>query len=79
MAARHDGAAWRLVIHGGAGSMRPRKLGAEHEKCARDGLEAALDGRSAILAERESAVDAVEAAVRVLEEDPCFNAGAGAC
>ena len=68
---------WRLVIHGGAGSMRPGRLDPEQEKCARDGLEAALAQGSAILKKRESALDAVEAAVRVLEEDPCFNAGRG--
>src|SRR3954463_11150167 len=68
---------WRLVIHGGAGSMRPHTLGPEAEKCARDGLQAALTAGSAILAARESAVDAVEAAVRVLEEDACFNARRG--
>src|SRR3954469_21462352 len=68
---------WRLVVHGGAGSMQPHKLGADAEKCARDGMEAALAAGSAILARRESALDAVEAAVRVLEEDICFNAGRG--
>jgi beta-aspartyl-peptidase (threonine type) len=68
---------WRLVIHGGAGSMRPRKLDPGQEKCARDGLEAALAAGSSILEKRESALDAVEAAVRVLEEDECFNAGRG--
>jgi beta-aspartyl-peptidase (threonine type) len=68
---------WRLVIHGGAGSMRPGKLDPEQEQCARAGLEAALAAGAAILDKRESALDAVEAAVRVLEEDPCFNAGRG--
>src|SRR5206468_1339116 len=68
---------WRLVVHGGAGSMRPGKLDGEQERCARAGLEAALDAGSAILDKRESALDAVEAAVRVLEEDVCFNAGRG--
>lgn len=68
---------WRLVVHGGAGSMRPGKLDPEQEQCARDGLEASLAAGSAILAKRESALDAVEAAVRVLEEDSCFNAGRG--
>jgi beta-aspartyl-peptidase (threonine type) len=68
---------WRLVIHGGAGSMRPGQLDPEQERCARDGLEAALAGGSTILEKRGSALDAVEAAVRVLEEDPCFNAGRG--
>jgi beta-aspartyl-peptidase (threonine type) len=57
--------------------MRPRKLDPGQEKCARDGLEAALAAGSSILEKRESALDAVEAAVRVLEEDECFNAGRG--
>jgi beta-aspartyl-peptidase (threonine type) len=68
---------WRLVIHGGAGSMQPGRLDPEQEKCARDGLEAALAAGSAILEKGESAIDAVEAATRVLEEDACFNAGRG--
>jgi beta-aspartyl-peptidase (threonine type) len=68
---------WRLVVHGGAGSMRPGRLDPEQEKCARAGLEAALTAGSAILEKRESALDAVQAAVRVLEEDTCFNAGRG--
>jgi len=57
--------------------MRPGGLDPLQEKCARDGLEAALAAGSAILEKRESALDAVEAAVRVLEEDSCFNAGRG--
>jgi beta-aspartyl-peptidase (threonine type) len=68
---------WRLVVHGGAGSIRPGRLDADQEKCARAGLEAALAAGSAILEKRESAIDAVDAAVRVLEEDECFNAGRG--
>ena len=68
---------WRLVVHGGAGSMRPGRLDPEQEKCARAGLEAALSAGAAILDKREGALDAVEAAVRVLEEDECFNAGRG--
>jgi beta-aspartyl-peptidase (threonine type) len=68
---------WRLVIHGGAGSMRPGRLDPEQERCARAGLEAALAAGEAILEKRERALDAVEAAVRALEEDPCFNAGRG--
>jgi len=68
---------WRLVVHGGAGSMRPGRLDPEQAARARAGLEAALVAGSTILAIGESAVDAVEAAVRVLEEDICFNAGRG--
>jgi beta-aspartyl-peptidase (threonine type) len=68
---------WRLVIHGGAGSMRRGRLDPEQEQSARAGVEAALAAGAAMLAKRERALDAVEAAVRVLEEDPCFNAGRG--
>jgi beta-aspartyl-peptidase (threonine type) len=57
--------------------MRPGRLDPEQEACARAGLEQALDAGSAILDRGEPAIHAVEAAVRVLEEDLCFNAGRG--
>ena len=57
--------------------MHPHTLDAEVEKHSRAGLEAALEAGAAILDRRESAVDAVEASVRALEEDTCFNAGRG--
>ena len=68
---------WRLVIHGGAGSERIAHDDPAHEAHARAGLEEALAAGSAILDRGESAVDAVEAAARALEENPCFNAGRG--
>ena len=68
---------WTLMIHGGCGAMRPDTLSPEHETAARAGLEAALDAGEAVLAGGGSAMDAVEAAARVLEEDPSFNAGRG--
>ncbi|MEO7787065.1 MAG: isoaspartyl peptidase/L-asparaginase [Sphingomicrobium sp.] len=68
---------WTLVIHGGCGAMRPDKLPPAQEEAARAGLNAALDAGAAILAAGGSALDAVEAAARVLEEDPAFNAGHG--
>jgi beta-aspartyl-peptidase (threonine type) len=68
---------WKLVIHGGAGAMRPVHGDADHERRAREGLRNALDAGAAILGGGGSAVDSVEAAVRVLEDDPCFNAGRG--
>lgn len=57
--------------------MRPDRLNDEQDRCARAGLEAALAAGSAILEKRELALDAVEAAVRVLEDNSCFNAGRG--
>ena len=77
MAARMGETRWRLVVHGGAGSMRAPRFDAGHDSAARAGLEAALAAGSAVLDKRERAIDAVEAAVRVLEEDGCFNAGRG--
>ena len=68
---------WRLVIHGGAGSERIAHDDPAHERSARQGLADALEAGSAILSGGGSAVDAVEAAARMLEENPCFNAGRG--
>ena len=68
---------WTLVLHGGCGAMRPATLSPEHEAQARAGLNAALDAGEIVLAGGGSALDAVEAAARVLEEDSSFNAGRG--
>jgi len=68
---------WKLMIHGGSGAIRPTTLSAEQERSARAGLEAALDAGAALLSGGGSALDAVEAAARVLEEEPSFNAGRG--
>ena len=70
-------AEWKLVIHGGAGAMRPVLGDEDHVERARPGLRAALDAGTEVLSKGGSAIDAVEAAVRVLEDDPCFNAGRG--
>ncbi|HEX7657522.1 MAG TPA: isoaspartyl peptidase/L-asparaginase [Sphingomonas sp.] len=69
---------WTLLIHGGAGVLERGALSAEAEQGARDGLARALDAGSAVLASGGAALDAVEAAVKVLEDDPHFNAGRGA-
>jgi len=68
---------WKLVIHGGAGAMRPAHGDPDHERRARQGLRDALDAGAEVLGKGGSSVDAVEAAVRILEDDPCFNAGRG--
>jgi beta-aspartyl-peptidase (threonine type) len=57
--------------------MRPGSLSKELDELGRAGLGAALDAGEAILAAGGSALDAVEATARVLEEDACFNAGRG--
>ena len=69
--------AWRLMVHGGCGAMRPGGLDPDQEEAACAGLNTALDAGERILAAGGSALDAVEAAARVLEDDPVFNAGRG--
>ena len=66
-----------LVIHGGAGVERA-DLSAEDEAAARAALEQALRAGHAQLEAGKSALDAVAAAVSVLEDAPQFNAGRGA-
>ena len=68
---------WRLVVHGGAGSERIAHGGPQHEARARAGLSEALEAGAQILSRGGSAVDAVEAGARMLEENSCFNAGRG--
>lgn len=67
-----------LVIHGGAGTIQKSQMTPDMEKAYRAGLEKALAEGESILKRGGSALDAVEAAVRVLEDDPLFNAGKGA-
>jgi beta-aspartyl-peptidase (threonine type) len=69
--------AWRLVVHGGCGIIEREHLTAEQERDTRAALDRALGAGSDILIGGGSALDAVEAAVRVLEDDPHFNAGRG--
>lgn len=67
-----------LAIHGGAGTIRRDLMSDEQERAYRRGLEAALDAGWKLLCDGASALDAVERAVCVLEDDPLFNAGRGA-
>jgi L-asparaginase / beta-aspartyl-peptidase len=69
---------WKLVIHGGSGILERARSTPEQDRQARNALERALAVGGAILAEGGAAVDAVERAVCVLEDDPSFNAGRGA-
>ncbi|HEY0661100.1 MAG TPA: isoaspartyl peptidase/L-asparaginase [Lysobacter sp.] len=67
-----------LVIHGGAGVIERSALSKQDEREVRADLNRALDAGNAILAQGGSALDAVVAAIVILEESPQFNAGKGA-
>jgi beta-aspartyl-peptidase (threonine type) len=77
-AAATSGTAWRLVIHGGAGLIERGKLSPEQDRDIRAALDRALGAGADLLAKGGAAVDAVEAVIRILEDDPHFNAGRGA-
>src|SRR5260370_1236944 len=63
-----------IVVHGGAGDISPDRFESARQGCH----EAALVGWR-VLQVGGSALDAVEAAVRALEDNPAYNAGTGAC
>lgn len=66
-----------IVIHGGAGTIRPQDLTPELEAAYKGGLQDALDAGYGILEKKGSALDAVMAAVVSLEDCILFNAGRG--
>ncbi|MDY7226786.1 isoaspartyl peptidase/L-asparaginase family protein [Hyalangium rubrum] len=70
--------AWGLVLHGGAGVISRENLTPEREAEVRAKLAEALQAGHAILAQGGTSLDAVTAAVRILEDSPLFNAGKGA-
>ena len=69
---------FRLVVHGGAGTIDRESMSAQSEREYRDALTAALVAGRDVLAGHGSALDAVVASVQILEDCPLFNAGRGA-
>jgi beta-aspartyl-peptidase (threonine type) len=65
-------AGYCVLVHGGAGSRAAHELPREREGCAR-----AAEAAAQLLHAGASALDAVQRAVEVLEDDPLFNAGTG--
>src|SRR5438309_1438169 len=71
-------AKWALVAHGGAGVIERSHLRPEQDKAYRDAMRQVAEAGAAVLRDGGSALDAIEASVRMLEDDPLFNAGRGA-
>lgn len=67
-----------IAVHGGAGTLARADLTPESERDYRGGLRRALSAGFEVLERGGASLDAVVAAVRVLEDDPLFNAGHGA-
>ncbi|XXF79244.1 isoaspartyl peptidase/L-asparaginase [Myxococcaceae bacterium GXIMD 01537] len=69
---------WGIVIHGGAGVIQRANLSPEREAEVRAKLEESLRAGHAVLARGGTSVEAVTAAIVLLEDSPLFNAGKGA-
>lgn len=69
---------WGLVVHGGAGTIPRGSLTPEREAEYHAKLREALLAGHAVLSRGGSSLDAVEAAILILEDSPLFNAGRGA-
>ena len=67
-----------LAIHGGAGTMQRANMSAEQEAEYRAKLKEALQAGYQVLEQGGTSLDAVEAAIQLMEESPLFNAGKGA-
>jgi beta-aspartyl-peptidase (threonine type) len=66
-----------IAIHGGAGTINRKNLSAEAEMEYRKNLESTLAAGYSLLKKGGASLDAVELAVRYLEDCPLFNAGKG--
>lgn len=69
---------WSIVVHGGAGVIARTELGPQGDTAYRASLAQAEAAGAKVLDRGGSALDAVEAVINVLEDDPLFNAGRGA-
>ena len=67
-----------IVIHGGAGALKPGLYTPEEETEYKNKLKDALDVGYSVLSEGGSALDAIEKTIKILEDSPLFNAGKGA-
>ena len=76
--AQEDETAWSIVIHGGAGVIERGQMDDATEAAYREALHQALDIGQSVLANGGSSLDAIEAVIHLLEDDPKFNAGRGA-
>ena len=69
---------WAIVMHGGAGVIERSSMTPERDAAYREGLDRAIHAAAKVLDANGTAVDAVEAGLRVMEDNPLFNAGKGA-
>ena len=76
--AQTKGPKYIMVIHGGAGTLTRKNMNAEKEAAYRAALTLALQTGYNVIKSGRSGLDAVEASIHTLEDNPLFNAGKGA-
>jgi beta-aspartyl-peptidase (threonine type) len=69
---------WAIVVHGGAGVIERGAMTPAREKEYRDAMARVTETGAAVLDKGGSSLDAVEAAIKLMEDDPLFNSGKGA-
>jgi L-asparaginase / beta-aspartyl-peptidase len=69
---------WAIVVHGGAGVIERASMKPETEAAYRASMKQATEAGAKVLDSGGSALDAIEATIQMLEDDPLFNAGRGA-
>jgi beta-aspartyl-peptidase (threonine type) len=69
---------WAIVIHGGSGVIERAQITPEQEAAYRASLTRAITAGTDVLSKGGTSLDAVEAAIGLMEDDPLFNAGRGA-
>lgn len=69
---------WSIALHGGAGTIERSAMTPEQDAAYRAALTRALEAGAAVLAGGGSSLDAIQAAIEIMEDDPLFNAGRGA-
>ena len=76
--AAEEDARWSIAIHGGAGTIARDNMTPEQDAAYREALRKALDAGANVLRKGGTAMDAIQAAIEPMEDDPLFNAGRGA-
>ena len=69
---------WAIVLHGGAGVIRRASMDAQTEAAYRAALTRAIEAGAQVLDRGGASMDAIETSIRILEDNPLFNAGRGA-
>jgi L-asparaginase / beta-aspartyl-peptidase len=69
---------WAIVVHGGAGVIERKDLTPAQDEAYREAMGRVAEAGAAVLKRGGTSLDAIEAAIRIMEDDPLFNAGKGA-